>query len=219
MAESRRDYDVDLCGPTRADYHWQARAGEGFDAQSFRIDWEHEQAPCPEGRTSSGWTPAVDKYGNAVIKVKFSAKDCGPCASRLRCIRSIKRCQRRTLSIRTKEPYLALQEARQRERTEDFITEYARRAGIEGTLSRGIRTCAMRRTRYTGLARVHLGHVLTAVALNFLRLGKWFAEGTRTDRVYAASRRPDTPDGRAEDRGNSEGACSLQSAAVQAAVR
>jgi transposase len=179
LAESRRDYDVDLCGPTRADYHWQARAGEGFDAQSFRIDWEREQATCPEGRTSSGWTTAVDKYGNEVIKVKFSAKDCGPCASRLRCIRSVKRCQRRMLSIRTKEPYLALQEARQRERTEDFVAKYARRAGIEGTLSRGIRTCEMRRTRYIGLARVHLGHILTAVALNFLRLGEWFADVPR----------------------------------------
>jgi transposase len=179
LAESRRDYDVDLCGPTRADYHWQARAGEGFGAQNFRIDGDREQATCPEGRTSSGWTPAVDTYGTAVIKVKFSAKDCGPCPSRLRCIRSRKKCQRRTLSIRTKEPYLALQEARQRELTEDFVEEYARRAGIEGTLSRGIRTCAMRRTRYIGLARVHLGHVLTAVALNFLRLGEWFADVPR----------------------------------------
>jgi len=176
---SRRDYNVDLCGPTRADYHWQARAGEGFDAQSFRIDWECERATCPEGRTRIGWTTAVDKYGNEVIKVTFSAKECGPCTSRLRCIRSVKKCQRRTLSIRTEEPYLALQAARQRERTEDFIAEYARRAGIEGTLSRGIRTCAMRRTRYIGLARVHLGHVLTAVALNVLRLGEWFADVPR----------------------------------------
>ncbi len=37
----------------------------------------------------------------------------------------------------------------------------------------------MRRTRYIGLARVHLGHVLTAVALNFLRLGEWFADVPR----------------------------------------
>lgn len=179
LVESRRDYEVDLCGPTRADYHWQARAGEGFAAQSFRIDWEREQATCPAGCRSSGWSPSVDSYGTAVIKIKFSAKDCGPCASRLRCIRSVKRCQRRTLSIRTKEPYLALQEARQREGTADFGAEYARRAGIEGTLSRGIRTCEMRRTRYSGLARVHLGHVLTAVALNFLRLGEWLADVPR----------------------------------------
>jgi transposase len=175
LAESRRDYAVDLYGPTRPDNHWQSRAGEGFDTQSFHIDWERERALCPEGRASIGWTPAVDQYGTAVIKVKFSAKDCGHCPSRTRCIRSVKRCQRRTLSIRTKEPYLALQAARQREQTKVFASTYAPRAGIEGTLSRGIRRCRLRRTRYIGLARAHLGHTLTATALNFLRLGEWFA--------------------------------------------
>ncbi len=179
LVESQRDYDVDLCGPTRADNQWQARASEGFDADSFSIDWEREQATCPEGHTSSGWTPVVDIYGNKVIKVKFSAKKCGPCPSRPRCIRSSLKCQRRTLSLRTKEAYLALQEARQRERTKDFTQEYARRAGIEGTLSRGVRTCELRRTRYIGLTRVHLGHVLTAAALNFLRLGEWIADVPR----------------------------------------
>jgi hypothetical protein len=56
---------------------------------------------------------------------------------------------------------------------------YAKRAGIEGTLSRGIRRCRLRRTRYIGLARTHLAHVLTAVALNFLRLGEWFTDVPR----------------------------------------
>jgi len=116
---------------------------------------------------------------NKVIKVKFFAKKCGPCPSRPRCIRSGVKCQQRTLSLHTKEEYLALQEARQRERTEDFTQEYARRAGIEGTLSRGIRTCELRRTRYIGLARVHLGHIVTAAALNFLRLGEWIADVPR----------------------------------------
>lgn len=51
---------------------------------------------------------------------------------------------------------------------------YAHRAGIEGTLSRGVRRCRLRRTRYVGLPKVHLGHLLTAVALNFVRLGEWF---------------------------------------------
>jgi hypothetical protein len=34
-------------------------------------------------------------------------------------------------------------------------------------------------TRYIGLARVHLGHILTAVGLNVLRLGEWFLETAR----------------------------------------
>src|SRR5262249_19310570 len=42
-----REYGVDLYGPTRADYHWQSQAGRGFDADSFRIDWDKQQAICP----------------------------------------------------------------------------------------------------------------------------------------------------------------------------
>jgi hypothetical protein len=34
----------------------------------------------------------------------------------------------------------------------------------------------MRRTRYIGLAKSHLGHVLIAVAIRFLRLGERFVE-------------------------------------------
>jgi hypothetical protein len=57
-----------------------------------------------------------------------------------------------------------------------FQAEYARRAGIEGTISRGVRCTRLRRTRYIGLARVRLGHILTAVGLNVLRLGEWFLQ-------------------------------------------
>jgi transposase len=53
------------------------------------------------------------------------------------------------------------------------------RAGIEGILSRGVRTCALRQTRYVGQARAHLGHVCTAAALNFLRLGEWLSDRPR----------------------------------------
>lgn len=47
VADSRRDYGVDLYGPMRPDYKWQAKAGEGFDAAHFAIDWDREQAMCP----------------------------------------------------------------------------------------------------------------------------------------------------------------------------
>jgi transposase len=79
LVESRDDYGIDLLGPTRLDYHWQAREGAGFDAQHFQIDWDQQQATCPAGKASISWTPAVDGRGNAVIKVKFSSKDCRRC--------------------------------------------------------------------------------------------------------------------------------------------
>jgi transposase len=179
LVQSRDDYGVDLLGPTRLDYHWQARAGAGFDAQHFQIDWDRQQATCPAGKTSISWTPAIDNRKNAVIKVKFSTKDCRRCDHVAQCIRSKKRYARRTLTIQPQPQYHALQTARQREATEAFQAEYARRAGIEGTISRETRSLRLRRTRYIGLRRVHLGHILAAVGLNVLRLGEWFLETAR----------------------------------------
>jgi transposase len=179
LVESQEHYGVDLLGPTRLDYHWQAREGAGFDAQHFQIDWDQQHATCPAGKASISWTPAVDNRDHPVIKIKFSSKDCRHCAKLAQCVRSKKRYPRRTLTIRPQPQYQALQTARQREATPAFQAEYARRAGIEGTISRGTRSTRLRRTRYIGLPRVHLGHILTAVGLNVLRLGEWFLETTR----------------------------------------
>ena len=176
---SRDDYGIDLLGPTRLDDHWHAREGAGVDAQHFQIDWDQQQATCPAGKASISWTPAVDSRGNAVIKVKFSSKDCRRCDHFAQCVRSKKRDPRRTLTIRPQPQYQALQTARQREATPAFQAEYARRAGIEGTISRGTRGTRVRRTRSIGLRRVYLGHILTAVGLNVLRLGEWFLETAR----------------------------------------
>jgi hypothetical protein len=63
---------------------------------------------------------------------------------------------------------------------EVFQAEYARRAGIEGTSSRSMRSTRLRRTRDVGLARVHLGHILIAVGLNVRRLGEWLLETAQT---------------------------------------
>jgi len=49
------------------------------------------------------------------------------------------------------------------------------RAGIEGTLSQGVRTFELRRSRYIGLAKTHVQHVATAAAINLARLADWFA--------------------------------------------
>jgi transposase len=81
-----------------------------------------------------------------------------PCPSRDLCIHSVKEYKRRTVTVRIKEHYEALTTARERELTADFLAEYARRAGIEGTISRSVRTCGVRRSKYVGLVRTHLQH-------------------------------------------------------------
>jgi transposase len=174
LAESKKNYGVDLYGPTRPDYKWQAREGTGFEAAAFTIDWENEVATCPEGKQSISWSPAIDKQHNKVMKIKFSGKDCMPCPSRDLCIRSVKEYKRRTVTIRRpREHHEALQRAREREVTADFKAEYTKRAGIEGTVSRAVRTCGVRRSKYVGLTKTHLHHLLSATSLSFLRVGEW----------------------------------------------
>jgi transposase len=74
---------------------------------------------------------------------------------------------------------LALYAARQRQQTPEFREQYAKRAGIEGTLSQAVRRSEMRRSRYIGLARTHLQHVLTAAALNLIRAVAWLIQTPR----------------------------------------
>jgi Transposase DDE domain len=150
LVKIAREYGADLYGPTRADYHWQSQAGRGFDAGSFRIDWDKQEATCPEGKTSLSWTPAVDSGDNEVIKIKFSRIDCKPCLSRSLCTTA--KHLRRTVTIRTQEAYEALHAARQRQQSEGFKGQYKKRAGVEGTISQAIRALGMRRSRYMCLA-------------------------------------------------------------------
>ena len=172
---SRREYGVDLIGPTRPDYRWQSKAGEGFAARDFAIDWDGERATCPEGHASVSWTPAVDRGHNQVIKIKFSARDCGACPAHARCTEA----KRRSITIRPRDQYEALQAARSRESSPEYRAEYHRRAGIEGTLSQGIRACGLRRSRYVGEAKAHLQHVATATAINVSRITDWLADRPR----------------------------------------
>ena len=67
------------------------------------------------------------------------------------------------------------QEARQREQTASFRQEQAKRAGIEGAISQGVRRGGMRRSRYKGLAKTHLQHLLTVCAVNMVRVMNWLS--------------------------------------------
>ncbi len=174
LVESQRDYQIDLVGPTRKNYRWQATQQTGFDADHFLIDWEKQQAICPEKHTSSSWTPAIDNRKNEVIKIKFSTTDCQVCPSRSLCTQSI-RSARRTVTICPQEQYQALKRRREQEETKEFKQAYAKRAGIEGTISQGVRVMGLRRSRYIGQEKTHLQHVATAAALNLVRSMAWLS--------------------------------------------
>jgi transposase len=60
-----------------------------------------------------------------------------------------------------------------RQTTAEFKAQYAARAGVEGTLAQGTRGFGLRRARYVGQAKTHLQHLLTAVAINVVRVVAW----------------------------------------------
>jgi transposase len=173
LVTSQFDYGVELVGPTRADYHWQAHEQKGFAASDFTIDWRNQQAICPQARSSVSWTPAKDRSQRDVIKIKFASADCGACISQKLCTHSNR--PRRTLTIRPEQQYVALHAARLREAGDEFAKQYRLRAGIEGTISQGVRAFGLRRGRYFGQAKTHLQHLITAAAINLVRLAAWFA--------------------------------------------
>lgn len=173
LVASQTAHDVEVVGPVPLDNHWQARAGQGFAVACFVVDWEARRVTCPGGYTSTKWSATHDNRGNAIINIRFADKDCRVCPQRTQCTTSQK--GPRHLTIRPRAEYLALQAARQYQTTSDFKARYDARAGIEGTLSQGLRVCDLRRARYIGLAKTRLQHILTAAALNLHRLGDWWA--------------------------------------------
>jgi len=177
LEKTQSYYGVDLVGPTLKTHWYQAETG--YDLTHFCIDWEAERVTCPQGRISSSWTPVQDA-GKPLIKVKFSQSDCKVCPSRTSCTGTT----RRTLTLHPKEQMQALLAARERESTPAFKDTYRHRAGIEGTHSQGVRAMGLRRSRYSGLRKTHLGHVAVATAITLIQLMSWLRgevpEQTRT---------------------------------------
>ena len=178
LLTSQSEQGIDLIGPIADDHSWQSKAGNGFAAAQFVIDWEAKQARCPQGQQSVVWMERTDRHGHATTHITFSQPICAACARRTDCTRSAS--GPRTLLVREREHYAALQAARQRQQTELFKAQYARRAGIEGTISQGVHTGDLRRSRYIGEVKTRLMHLLLGAALNFMRVAAWLAETPRS---------------------------------------
>lgn len=181
LVDSQRDYEVEVIGPVSQDQSWQAQAHTGFDVTCFVIDWDAQVVTCPQGRKSRAWLDAHDRLGNPIINIRFAREECAVCPARQQCTRSAE--GRRYMTVRPRPQHEALQAARQYQQTEEFKARYQSRAGVEGTLSQGVRVADLRRSRYVGFAKTHLQHVLIAAALNLRRIGDWL-----TDRPRAKTR-------------------------------
>ncbi len=170
-------HGIALTGPLLADTSAQARAGAGYARADFAIDYDTQTVTCPQGKTSASWTPCAQR-GNAAIVATFSAADCGPCPARGLCTTSGK--NRRQLTVLPRDLAEAQAAARAAEKQISFQADYARRAGVEGTMHQAASHGA-RRARYRGLPKTRLDHIYMACALNLLRLEAYWT-GTPLDR-------------------------------------
>jgi len=168
-------HSIALIGPLLADTSAQARAGAGYARADFTIDYDMHTVTCPQGRQAASWTPCI-QYSKPAIVATFATTDCGPCPARTLCTTG----KRRQLSLLPRELAEAQSTIRAAEHTTSFQTDYARRAGVEGTIHQSIAHGA-RRARYRGLPKTRLDHVYMACALNLLRL-EAFWNGTPLDR-------------------------------------
>ena len=173
LVDSEREYGVTIIGPVAEDPCWQAREGTGFDKSQFVVDWDRRVVTCPAGKQSISWHRHTYPASGMAFEARFARQDCTPCASRERCTRA--KLEPRIVGLQVREQYEALQAARKRQTTPEFQQQYAARSGIEATHEQAIRRCGLRRSRYIGLAKTHLQHLLTASAINLVRLGEWFA--------------------------------------------
>jgi transposase len=168
IVTAKSKHGVETCGPVHPDTGWQAAERTGYDVSRFTFDWQKRMAICPQGHPSHTWSPIKNTHGLDAIEVRFARADCEPCPVRELCTRA--KSHMRMLQIRPQAQHEAIQQARQIQTTDEFKQRYAKRAGIEGTLSQGVRTFELRRTRYIGLAKTRLQHIVIAVAINLARI-------------------------------------------------
>lgn len=171
IVESPATFGVTLITPVLGDQSRQGKAHAGFAATDFTVDWAAQQVTCPAGRRSSAWTTSVHT-GTEKTVITFSAADCRPCPLRPQCTTA--KSSRRQLTLHTQQKTEALRAARAHQNTTDWRTKYRLRAGVESTIAQATAVTGLRRTPYRGLAKTHLNHVFSAVAINLMRLHTWW---------------------------------------------
>ncbi len=60
LVQAQTQHQIDVVGPPFGSYSRQYKAGQGYDLHAFVLDWDREQAQCPQHQTSVKWTPGRD---------------------------------------------------------------------------------------------------------------------------------------------------------------
>ncbi len=91
-----------------------------------------------------------------------------PCPARTQCSTAD---SARTVGFPPRELRDLQLRVRTEQQTPEWKARYAVRSGVEGMANEFARGNGMRRCRYRGQGKLHVQHVLTAIAVNIVRLG------------------------------------------------
>jgi Transposase DDE domain len=116
--------------------------------QVVNAHWDAQQAHCPQGHPSVSWWSGRDVSGDPVIRICFDRATCRVCPTRRACISA--RAAPHQLTVRLQTYHKAIQAVRRHQEMPEFTGQYALRAGVESSLSQGIRRFDLRRSRYLG---------------------------------------------------------------------
>jgi Transposase DDE domain len=158
---------IELVGPLKQEGGWQHETGYGVSA--FQVDWQQQQVRCPQGHLSQNWCPGRHNHGEEVIRVSFSAVTCQACPVKARCTKREKH-KGRILTLSPQPIHEARERRRAEQSTSAFQQRYGLRAGIEGTISEGLRCHGLRRARYRGQPKTQLQAKAIAAAINLVRI-------------------------------------------------
>nr|RIY07394.1 hypothetical protein D3W47_08425 [Deinococcus sp. RM] len=132
-----------MIGPVRPNTSWTQKVEGAFDLRAFDVRWAQREVVCPQGHASQQWKPTTRKTGQSIIIVTFPEETCRACPVRSSCVRSETR--PKSLTFQPQAQQEALHAARDAMNSEEAKVRYQRRAGIEATISQGVRAFGLRR--------------------------------------------------------------------------
>jgi hypothetical protein len=119
---------------------------------------------CPSGKH-----PVSRKTSKKAHVLGFSTQDCLNCSNQSQC--PVKG-GRKNNYLRYTNKDLRLAKRRQKERSSDFIGQYALRSGVEATMSEYDRLTGIKHLRVRGLKKVRFSAILKAVGINIFRAAR-----------------------------------------------
>ena len=155
---AERDEFVDLISPLAKP------SDPEVHKSAFQIDLEAQTATCPQGHTVIG-KPGPKQDGRPTWLFTFPRATCEACLLFERCVRSKK--TGRTVRAGPYEAYL--QEARARQQTKEFDTDYRLRPAVERKIGELVMH-GLRNTRYVGESKRQFQRLWLGAAVNLKRL-------------------------------------------------